>query len=76
MPLICVGIGGNLNAASRQALMQKLARIDSIPAISQPAYVHSRHSFVSCELISFQPETIYSPAYDIKICPFEEHVQS
>ncbi|KAI0932138.1 hypothetical protein AcW1_000658 [Taiwanofungus camphoratus] len=28
--------GGNLNAASRQALMQKLARIDQAPALPQP----------------------------------------
>lgn len=28
--------GGNLNAASRQALMQKLARVDSAPARPQP----------------------------------------
>ena len=33
-------LGGNLNAASRQALMQKLARIEPAPK-PQPVYVHS-----------------------------------
>ena len=33
--------GGNLNAASRQALMQKLARIDQAPARPQPMLVPS-----------------------------------
>lgn len=28
----CPSLGGNLNAASRQALMHKLARIDNVPA--------------------------------------------
>ncbi len=32
--------GGNLNAASRQALMQKLARIDPAPVKLEPVYVH------------------------------------
>lgn len=31
--------GGNLNAASRQALMQKLARTESAPAFPEPVYV-------------------------------------
>lgn len=31
-----LNIGGNLNAASRQALMQKLARIDTPPTRPQP----------------------------------------
>lgn len=32
--------GGNLNAASRQALMQKLARIEPAPTTAQPMFVH------------------------------------
>lgn len=28
--------GGNLNAASRQALMQKLARMDTLPLLPEP----------------------------------------
>ncbi|KAI0076065.1 splicing factor, CC1-like protein [Panus rudis PR-1116 ss-1] len=35
--------GGNLNAASRQALMQKLARIDQAPTHPQPVYVLKHH---------------------------------
>ena len=35
---LMVSLGGNLNAASRQALMHKLARIDSAPITSQPEY--------------------------------------
>ena len=31
--------GGNLNAASRQALMQKLARIEPAPVAPQPMFV-------------------------------------
>lgn len=37
-------IGGNLNAASRQALMQKLARIDQPAARPEPVYVFLGHS--------------------------------
>jgi RNA-binding protein 39 len=31
-----VVLGGNLNAASRQALMQKLARTESAPSLPEP----------------------------------------
>jgi hypothetical protein len=36
-----LGKGGNLNAASRQALMQKLARIEPSLSREQPMYVYS-----------------------------------
>jgi RNA-binding protein 23/39 len=36
---LTVTLGGNLNAASRQALMQKLARIEPAPVQPQPMRV-------------------------------------
>ena len=45
--VINVELGGNLNAASRQALMQKLARTEPTVSLPEPAYVVStRYSFV------------------------------
>jgi RNA-binding protein 39 len=34
-----ISLGGNLNAASRQALMQKLARTEPAPSLPEPACV-------------------------------------
>ncbi|KAL5535384.1 RSD1 [Sanghuangporus sanghuang] len=62
------GGGGNLNAASRQALMQKLARIDSAPTIQQqvmkPAISQPMTSKSVLLKNMFNPEEEIEPNWD------------
>ncbi|KAL5495414.1 RSD1 [Sanghuangporus weigelae] len=62
------GGGGNLNAASRQALMQKLARIDSAPTIQQqvvkPAISQPMMSKSVLLKNMFNPEEETEPNWD------------
>lgn len=44
-------LGGNLNAASRQALMQKLARIEPVPSRPEPSWVFHGLFFYSFTLL-------------------------
>ncbi|EJD04104.1 splicing factor, CC1-like protein [Fomitiporia mediterranea MF3/22] len=60
--------GGNLNAASRQALMQKLARIDSAPVTQQPIMKPTVAQPMTSKSVlmrnMFDPEEETEPAWD------------
>ena len=49
--LISSHSGGNLNAASRQALMQKLARIEPAPVFTPTVYVKTLRFRVTTNII-------------------------
>ena len=66
--------GGNLNAASRQALMQKLARIDQPPARQQTVYVCSDLLCLRCSSRMRQSETKYPSCNAIQVSSAQEYV--
>ena len=50
-----------MNAASRQALMQKLARIETPPVVAQPMYACSLRQHASTNHVSSMKPTIAQP---------------
>lgn len=65
-------IGGNLNAASRQALMQKLARIEPAP---KPQLVYVKFNYTDGLSYTYlQQQTEHSTSYAVPFCLIEEYV--
>jgi len=68
-------LGGNLNAASRQALMQKLARTENAISLPEPACVTS-NNFIFGLTLWWQVTAQYSSNNAITFGSAQRYVQS